>query len=238
MRRRRQSPDLEPAVNLSDEYRVEHYATRGEKLADGWVHGVGIAAASIGGVILLALTLISHGGAGLSAGTGLYVLCLVAMLIFSAIYNLTRPHEARPFLRKLDEAGIFLMIAGSYTPFTTQRFTGGWAISMTALVWTVALAGVIGKMFTSKIPERLWTLVYIAFGWLVLAAIKPLINGVPMVTLVLLIIGGLIYTSGALIFHSRLPYRRAIWHGFVVTAAGVHYAAICIGVVLAAPLAV
>ncbi|MBV9512028.1 MAG: hemolysin III family protein, partial [Caulobacteraceae bacterium] len=212
------------------------YPTRGAKLADGWVHGVGIAAAVIGGAVLLILALLGHGGAGLMAATAVYDVCLVAMLVLSAAYNLTRIHAGRPFLRKLDEAGIFLMIAGSYTPFTTQRFSGGWAVSMTLLVWAVALAGVAGKLFTTRIPERVWTLVYVAFGWIVLLAIKPLVSGVPMTTLVLLVIGGLTYTSGALVFHSRLPYRRAIWHGFVVAAAGMHYAAICTGVVLAAPL--
>jgi hemolysin III len=223
-------------VNLPADYLAEHYPSRGEKLADGWVHAVGIVAAVAGGIVLLVLSLVGRGGPGLAAATGLYALCLVAMLVFSAIYNLTKPHKARPFLRKLDEAGIFLMIAGSYTPFTTQRFSDRWAVSMTLLVWAVALFGVVGKLFTSRIPERVWTLIYVAFGWLVVVAIKPLITGVPMATLVLLIIGGRIYTSGTLVFHSQLPYRRAIWHGFVVAAAGVHYAAICIGVVLAAPL--
>jgi hemolysin III len=223
-------------IDLPANYLVEHYPSRAEKLADGWVHAVGIAGAVIGGVVLLVLSALNHGGAGMAAATGLYTLCLVAMLIFSAAYNLTRIHRARPLLRKLDEAGIFLMIAGSYTPFTTQRFEGGWALTMTALVWTVALAGVFGKLFTNRIPDRVWTGLYIAFGWLIVVAIKPLVGGVPMATLVLLVAGGLIYTTGALIFHSNLPYRRAIWHGFVVTAAGAHYAAICIGVVMAAPL--
>ena len=221
----------------SAEEAADHYPSRGEWLADGIVHGVGIAGAAIGGAALLILSFITHGGAGLAAAAGLYALCLVAMLVFSAIYNLTHASGARPILRKLDEAGIFLMIAGSYTPFTTQRFHEAWAIPMTLLVWAVALAGVFGKLFTSRIPERVWTGIYVAFGWLVVVAIKPLVTGVPMATIVLLIIGGLIYTTGTLVFHSRLPYRRAIWHGFVVTAAGVHYAAICIGVVLAAPLA-
>jgi hemolysin III len=224
-----------PQINLP-QFIADHYPSRAEKLADGWVHAVGLAGAVVGGIVLLILSILNHGGAGLATVTSLYALCLVAMLAFSAAYNLTRPNRARPFLRKLDEAGIFLMIAGSYTPFTTQRFEGGWSTTMTLLVWTVALAGVAGKLLTSRIPERVWTGIYIAFGWLIVVAIKPLVSGVPMATLVLLVIGGLIYTTGAAIFHSNLPYRRAIWHGFVVTAAGVHYAAICIGVVLAAPL--
>jgi len=225
-----------PTVTLSAEYLVEHYSNAAEKWADGIVHGVGIAAAISGGSVLMTLSLLHNGGAGLATATALYALCLIAMLAFSAVYNLTHASRARPFLRKLDEAGIFLMIAGSYTPFTTQRFGGHWSVIMTCLVWGVALSGVAGKLLTNRIPDKVWTGVYIAFGWLVVVAIKPLIQGVPMATLVLLIVGGLIYTTGTLVFHSQLPYRRAIWHGFVVAAAGVHFAAICTGVVLAAPL--
>lgn len=213
---------------------AEHYTSRGEKLADGLVHGLGLSAAVAGGVVLIVASILTGGGAGLAVATGLYALCLITMLACSTAYNLTKPTRARPFLRRLDEAAIFLMIAGSYTPFTTQRMGGAWAISMTALVWGLALAGVAGKLFSSRLPDWVWTVGYVAFGWVALIALRPLIQGVPVVALVLLIAGGLIYTTGALIFHSRLPYRRAIWHGFVVTAAGAHYAAICAGVVFAA----
>lgn len=215
---------------------AEHYASRGEKLADGLVHGLGLSAAVAGGVVLIVASILTGGGAGLAVATGLYALCLITMLACSTAYNLTKPTRARPFLRRLDEAAIFLMIAGSYTPFTTQRMGGAWAISMTALVWGLALAGVAGKLLSSRLPDWVWTVGYVAFGWVALIALRPLIQGVPVGALVLLIIGGLIYTTGALIFHSRLPYRRAIWHGFVVTAAGAHYAAICAGVVFAAAL--
>jgi hemolysin III len=214
-----------------------HYPNAAEWLADGVVHGVGILAAAAGGIVLLVLALTARCGPGLVVATALYDLCLLAMLGCSAAYNLTRAAAARPFLRRLDEAAIFLMIAGSYTPFTTQRFTGGWASGMTALVWTVALAGVAGKLIFTRIPEWLWTLVYVAFGWIALIAIRPLIGGVSTLALVLLVVGGLVYTSGTLVFHNpRARFRRAIWHGFVVVAAAVHYAAVCTGVVLAAPL--
>jgi len=217
---------------------AEHYANRGEKLADGLVHGLGLSAAAAGGVVLIVASILTGGGTGLAVATGLYALCLITMLACSTAYNLTKPTRARPFLRRLDEAAIFLMIAGSYTPFTTQRMGGAWAVSMTALVWGLALAGVAGKLLSSRLPDWVWTVGYVAFGWVALIALRPLIQGVPVAALVLLIIGGLIYTTGALIFHSRLPYRRAIWHGFVVTAAGAHYAAICAGVVFAAALKV
>lgn len=221
-------------MTLSDECVAPHYPNRAEKLADWWVHAVGLTAAALGGLVLVILSAI-WGGVQLAIATGLYAVCLVAMLACSAVYNQARASAVRPLLRRLDEAAIFLMIAGSYTPFTTQRFSGDWAIGMTAAVWAAAVAGVIGKLFAPGLPERLWTLVYVGFGWFAVIAIGPLISGVPMTALALLVVGGLIYTTGTLIFHSRLPYRRAIWHGFVVAAAGVHFAAIWTGVVLAAP---
>jgi hemolysin III len=221
-------------VTLAAEYNVEHYPSYAEKLADWWVHAVGLTGAAIGGAVLLALA-VATGQVGLATATGLYALTLVAMLAFSAVYNLTRISPARPFLRRLDEAGIFMMIAGCYTPFTTQRFHGGWAIGMTALVWTMALGGVAGKLLVRRLPDRLWTLLYVAFGWVAVIAIQPMVTGVPMTALLLLLAGGLLYTTGTVVFHNhRLPYRRAIWHGFVVCAAAIHYAAIYTGVVLAA----
>jgi hemolysin III len=218
---------------LAAEYNVEHYPNAAEKWADWWVHAVGLAAATIGGAILVGLA-IASGRVGMATATGLYALTLVGMLSCSAAYNLTHISPARPFLRRLDEAAIFLMIAGCYTPFTTQRFTGGWAIGMTALVWTMAIGGVAAKLLVRRLPDRLWTLFYVAFGWVALIAIRPMIRDVPVGALVLLIAGGLIYTTGTLFFHSRLPFRRAIWHGFVVGGAAIHYAAIATGVVLAA----
>jgi hemolysin III len=219
---------------IPDEYLVPHYPNAVERAADRWIHVVAIALAGGGAAWLTERALTTH-RPGLVIAAGLYGVALICMLAFSAVYNLSHVSTARPFLRRLDEAGIFLMIAGSYTPFTTQRMDGAWAISMTVLVWGLALAGVAGKLLTSRLPDWVWTVGYVAFGWIALIALRPLIQGVPVVALVLLIIGGLIYTTGALIFHSRLPYRRAIWHGFVVTAAGAHYAAICAGVVFAAP---
>jgi hemolysin III len=221
---------------LTEEYLAEHYPNRAEKVADGVVHGIGLGAAVVGGLVLLVVSIWRH-DIPLAFATSLYAACLTAMLVCSTVYNLTKPSRARPFLRRLDEAGIFLMIAGSYTPFTTLRFHGGWAIGMTALVWGMALTGVVGKLLIPRIPDKIWTLLYVAFGWVALIALKPMINGVDGLALALLVIGGVIYTGGALLFHlERLPFRRAIWHGFVVCAAAIHYAAIMTGVALAAPL--
>ncbi len=212
---------------------IEHYQTRGEKLADLWVHIVGLVLAAIGGVVLAALAVV-YGGVGAAFATAIYALCLVAMLTASTVYNQIRPCAARPVLRRLDEAAIFLMIAGSYTPFTTQRFEGWWSIGFTVAVWTIAFAGVVAKLVAPRISDAFWSGVYVLFGWIAVIALKPMLDTVHPLSLGLLVLGGLIYTGGVLVFISpKIKYRRAIWHGFVVTGAGVHWAAILVGVILA-----
>ena len=120
------------------------------------------------------------------------------------------------------------MIAGTYTPFTVIGLAGGWAIGMTIAVWAIALLGIVLKL---SIPasrfEGLSTGLYLAFGWIGFIAVGPLIASVGVPLLVLLGIGGLVYSVGA-IFHvlEGLPYQKAIWHGSVLVAAGIHYAAI------------
>jgi hemolysin III len=162
-----------------------------------------------------------------------YGAALICMLVFSAIYNLGSVSPARPFLRRLDEVGIFLMIAGSYTPFTTQRLSGAWSVGMTVLVWGIALAGIVGKLAFPKTSERVWTAVYVAFGWVAVLALRPLSQALSLGTLGLLMAGGLAYTAGSLIFlNPRVPFRRAIWHGFVCAGAAIHFGAIAGGVVL------
>lgn len=212
---------------------IEHYQTPSERVADLCVHSVGLVLAAIGGVILAVLAGI-YSGLDAVFVTAIYALCLIAMLTASTIYNWTQPCRARPVLRRLDEACIFLMIAGSYTPFTVQRFEGAWSIGFTITVWAIALVGASIKMFAPRISDVFWSLVYVLFGWVAIFALKPMIDTVHPIALGLLVLGGVIYTSGVLVFLSRkVKYRRAIWHGFVVAGAGVHWTAILIGVVLA-----
>ncbi|HPA39701.1 MAG TPA: hemolysin III family protein, partial [Phenylobacterium sp.] len=159
----------------------------------------------------------------------------VAMLALSTAYNFAKAAH-RPLLRRFDHAGIFLMIAGSYTPFTTQNLHGAWAIGMTTAVWSVALVGVAGKLFLPGLGRRFWVAIYLALGWLVLVAIKPMIEGLSWPALTLLALGGLAYSTGAVFYLiQRLKFRRAIWHGHVVGGAALQYVAVLLGVVLAQP---
>ena len=209
-----------------------HYPTRAEHLADLVIHIVGLTLAIVGGAVALAIA-VSHGEIGRVAAIGVYALGLVAMLAFSTAYNFAQP-KWRPFLYRVDHAGIFLMIAASYTPFTTQLLHGTWSWGMTATVWTLAIVGILSKLFLPRLGEMVTVVFYLALGWVVVVALKPLVHDTPLPALVLLAAGGIVYSIGAVLFivkHSR--FRRAIWHGHVVAGAATHYAAIMVGVVLA-----
>lgn len=211
---------------------AEHYQTPAEKTADLVVHVVGLTLAAVGGIVLAVLAAI-YSGIGAVLATAAYALCLIAMLTASTIYNQTRPCAARPILRRLDEAAIFLMIAGSYTP-SPPSGSRAWAVGFTVLVWTIAFGGVAVKLVAPRISDAFWSAVYIGFGWLAVLALKPMIDTVHPIALGLLVLGGLIYTAGVFVFiNQRVRFRRAIWHGFVVTGATVHWAAVLVGVVLA-----
>ena len=211
---------------------ADHYPTEGSLRADVAVHAIGLGFAVIGGGMLLALA-IGLGPLTQAAAVLVYVAAFVAMLALSAAYNFSRVRW-RPVLRRLDHAAIFVMIAGSYTPFTTQRLHGAWAWGMTAAVWALALAGVAGKLFLPGLGRRFWIGLYLALGWLALAALGPIVSSMPGVALALLAAGGLVYSTGSVFYGlQKLKFRRAIWHGHVVVAAALQFAAVLLGVVLA-----
>lgn len=210
-----------------------HYPTPAAKCADLVVHLTGLVFALFGGGVLLGIS-VGRGDLSQVAAISVYAVGLLAMLGFSTAYNFGKP-QWRPTLRRLDHAGIFIMIAGSYTPFTTHGLEGAWAWGMTAAVWGIATFGALGKLFLPGLGRRFWVGIYLALGWLVLVAMKPMIEGLSWVALLLLAIGGILYSTGVVFYvNKRLKFSRAIWHGHVVAAAGVHWAAVLIGVVLAA----
>jgi hemolysin III len=212
---------------------ARHYPSLGARRADFVVHIVGLCLALFGGGMALGLA-VSHGLLGQVAAITVYALGFIAMLAFSLAYNFAKP-SWQPFLRRLDHAGIFLMIAASYTPFTTQALTGGWAYGMSIAVWTLAGTGMLAKMLLPGLAKGFWVVLYLVLGWLVVIAIKPMIREVPMPALILLAAGGVVYSVGTIFYMmKRLKFRRAIWHGHVLAGAATHYAAVLVGVVLAA----
>lgn len=205
-----------------------HYGP-GELMADRWLHLLGVSFAVLGSVALLIVVGIFGDGGALAAVLP-YVAGLNAMLICSAAYNLTKPSRRRELLRRFDHAAIFVMIAGTYTPFTTRYLDGAWAISITLVIWGIALAGVAVKIFYPRRFERISLAVYLALGWILVIPIRPLLESLELAVIILIGIGGVLFSVGTA-FHvwHRLPYQNAIWHGFVLAASVCHYAAIMVG---------
>jgi hemolysin III len=206
--------------------------TPDELIVDRLIHLTGIVVGIIGALALLDLA--ARAGARAFVACLVYAASLVAMQGCSAAYHLAQSSARRALLRRLDHAAIFLLIAGTYTPFTVCRLQGGWAVGMTVAVWGGALAGIAIKLLS---PHRLIgvsTAIYLALGWIVVVGIKPFIAVLDPMTLALLALGGVVYSVGAPIHHWRsLRFHNAVWHAMVLIAATCHYAAIVNGIVLA-----
>jgi len=206
--------------------------SRHELLADCIIHILGIAGASIGGATLVAL--IAARGNWLELGAlVIYAFGMVAMFCCSAAYHLARNSPWRAMLRRCDHAAIFVMIAGSYTPFTLLRLDGAWSWGLTGAVWLIAGLGILMKLCRGCDAGYASIAPYLLLGWIGLIAIDPLFQSLGWQTFTLIAAGGVLYSVGVL-FHiwESLPFQNAIWHGFVLAAAAVHFAAVVNGVVL------
>jgi hemolysin III len=207
---------------------------RGEQLVDRYIHYIGIVAGAIGSVALIVAAAHWH-DAWLTASIVVYAVSLLFMIVASALYNVATPSRRKEWLRRLDHAAIFVMIAGTYTPFALIRIGGDWGLSILAGVWVAAIGGITLKLLYPRRFEALSIVLYLLVGWIILVAIRPLISAVSLTTLILIAIGGALYSLG-IIFHLsiRLRYHNAIWHAFVLAGAACHYAAVLVGVVLVA----
>lgn len=200
-----------------------HYS-RAEMIADGVVHAVGIVLAIAAGSALLWLA-VFHAGPGEYAAAVFYVVSLLTVLSVSLAYNLWPLTPVKWVLRRFDHAAIYLLIAATYTPFLTQLGPDAWP--MIALVWGGALAGMAIKLFLPGRFDRLAIIFYLAIGWSGVVVAGPLMETLPPATIALIVAGGIAYSSGVLFFiWHGLRYQNALWHGFVVTGAGLHCAAI------------
>jgi hemolysin III len=212
-----------PAVPIATTLRA---LTRGELVADGVIHVIGITAGLIGAAILV-ISAATQGSPLELAAVATYSGGLLAMLGCSAAYQILRSSRRRELLRCFDHSAIFLMIAGTYTPFTLLRIRPFWDVVLTAAVWSIAGAGIALRLIRPQVFDRVSLGFYLALGWAGLAAIAPLVPMVHFSTLILLGAGGLLYSVGV-VFHvwDRLPFQNAIWHGFVLIAAAAHYTAV------------
>ena len=197
-----------------------------ERVADGCIHIVGVTASVVALAALLFIGAKAEATLWVVALV-IYGLALVAMFSCSAGYHLISRPMPKEIFRRLDHASIFLLIAGTYTPFILIKMQTPWGLGLLAVVWTMAAIGIAIKLFAPRFLDGLSTALYLVQGWAVIAAWEPLMSALPGVALTLLTIGGVLYTVGVM-FHlwERLPYQNAIWHGFVLSAASCHFAAV------------
>src|SRR5262245_56523940 len=208
------------------------HPSRLELAADCVIHVLGIAGGSIAAASLLAL--IARRDDWLEfAAVLIYAIGLLAMLSCSAAYHLARSSPWRAGLRRLDHAAIFVMIAGTYTPFTLLRLDGGGSWFLATAVWSIAGIGMFVKLCRRCDLRYASVAPYLLLGWLGIIAIDPLVHSLGWQNLALIAAGGALYSIGV-VFHvwERLPFQNAIWHTFVLAAAALHYAAVVNGVVL------
>lgn len=192
-----------------------------ERIADGVIHAIGLAFAIAGTVVLILLAeSIPKGAAAVYGGT------LIAGFLASALYHMTPWEGARPVLRRIDHAAIYLKIAGTYTPLVAAM-GGLFAWIVLAAVWVLAAAGAVTKIAFWRTPGRWGAVAYLALGWGALLLAVPLVQTLPIGVAVLVGAGGVIYSAGVVFFHwESLRFANAIWHGFVLTASGCFFAAI------------
>lgn len=197
-----------------------------ELWADGAVHVVGVCAGLVGTTALIMLASFYAGG-GQVAAVAVYCAGLIAMLGISAMYNLLPVSRIKWWLRRLDHSAIYLLIAGTYTPFIVQMKASLMTVGLLAGVWLVAIAGMVLKITRPGRYDRLSILLYLALGWSGVMIYDTMVASLPTGTLVLIAAGGLMYSFGV-IFHvlDRLRFHNAIWHGFVLVGAACHYSAV------------
>ncbi len=199
---------------------------RKEELINSITHGAGLALSVAGLVVLVTLAALK-GTAWHIVGCSVYGATLVLLYSASTLYHSMRSPRLKRFFRIIDHSSIYLLIAGTYTPFTLVNLRGGWGWTLFGLVWGLAALGILFKIFfVGRFPIAS-TAVYLLMGWLVVIAIKPLLTLVPSGGLLWLLAGGLAYTAGVVFFAwEKMPYNHAVWHVFVLTGSICHYFAV------------
>ncbi|MDQ1899120.1 hemolysin III family protein [Paracoccus sp. WLY502] len=197
-----------------------------EMLADGIVHGIGVVLALIGVTALIFHASLSASGAEVVAAA-IYGTGLILALGLSFAYNMLPHSPLKWYLRRADHSAIFVLIAATYTPFLHKASSDPTAFGLLVCIWTVAALGVALKCLLPGRYDRLAILLYVLMGWSGLVAFRPIADHLPPLSVLLIVAGGVVYTAG-IAFHvwERLRFQNAIWHGFVVTAAAIHYVAV------------
>ena len=207
-----------------------HHDAR-EEFASALTHGVGAAAALAGGGVLITLAAMYGTGWQLTSAI-VFGMSLLLLYVASTLYHAVPHPVAKTRLKVLDHCAIYLLIAGTYTPFTLIGLRGPLGWSLFAAIWTLAFAGIVFKLFFTGRFKRLSTAIYVAMGWMVIVAVKPVMEALDAWTFGWLIAGGLFYTLGVFFYHREsIRYSHAIWHLFCIAGSVSHYIAVLAQVV-------
>jgi len=210
---------------MSSKTNVPIYSIK-EEIANSITHGVGLilAIAGLGVLIAFASRL---GNAWHVVSCTIFATTLILQYTFSTLYHSIQLPRAKSVMRVLDHSAIFLLIAGTYTPFMLVNLRGAWGWTLLTVIWSLALLGVLFQVSLLRSWQGLSLGLYIGMGWVVVVAIKPMLDAVAPGGLILLLLGGLAYTSGVVFYlWKSLSYHHAIWHGFVLAGSILHFFAV------------
>ncbi len=204
----------------------ERSQSRGEEIANGLSHGVGFLAA-VAVAPVLAVSACRRGSSAGIVGASVFAFTMILLYITSTLYHLLAENKAKRIFHVLDHSAIFLLIAGTYTPFTLGVLRGALGWTLFGLVWGIAVVGVAFKSAGGVRYQRLSIVLYLAMGWLVLIAAKPLWLNMPAWGLFWLVAGGVAYTAGVGFYAAkRLRYAHFVWHLFVIAGTACHFIAV------------
>ena len=204
----------------------EAQESRREEVANSVSHGLGFVLAVAGAPLLIA-TAIRRGTLADVVAVSVFAASMALLYLSSTIYHALPPGRTKNAFHVLDHAAIYLLIAGTYTPFTLGVLKGGWGWTLFGLVWGLAALGVLLKVFAGIRWHGISTAVYVGMGWLIIIAAKPLWESLPLAGLAWLFAGGIAYTSGVYFYLKKnMRYGHLVWHLFVVAGTGCHFVAI------------
>ena len=202
------------------------FYTRGEEIANSITHGVGVALA-VAGLSALVLLAVIYGDVWRVVSFSIYGGSLIILYLASTLYHAVQHQKTKEILRVFDHAAIYVLIAGTYTPFLMISIRGALGWTLLVFVWGLALLGIAWKIFFIGRLEVLATIVYILMGWMCVFIFKEMVLNVPPPGVAFLVAGGIVYTLGVIFYAwNKLPYNHAIWHLFVLGGSVFHFCAI------------
>jgi hemolysin III len=200
--------------------------TLGEEIANSVSHGLGLCASLVASPFLIGAVL-RRGDAMLILAAGVFAVTVVLLYLSSTLYHAVPESRTKRVLQVIDHSAIYLLIAGTYTPFAVGILRGPVGWTLLAVVWTLAAAGVAVKATKGIVWPRLSTALYLAMGWLAVVAARPFLQAMPLPGLLWIVAGGLAYTAGVVFFAAdRVRYGHFVWHIFVLAGTTCHYVAV------------